>query len=166
MLCQNCNQNNATVHYTKIINGEVDELHLCEECSKGIDDFDASFSFHKLLTGLIDSVQAEPIERQDDDIKCKFCGLGYREFKKTGRFGCPDCYNSFKSRLIPLLNGIHGHNTHIGKVPKRANQEIVKRREIDRLRNELDILVREEAFEKAAVLRDRIRELEGQLGRE
>ncbi|HHV38678.1 MAG TPA: hypothetical protein GXX70_04175 [Tepidimicrobium sp.] len=165
MLCQNCNQKNATVHYTKIINGEVDELHLCDECAKGIDDFDTSFSFHKLLTGLIDSVQTEAMERQDSDIKCSFCGLGYREFKKTGRFGCANCYNSFKGKLIPLLKGIHGHNTHVGKVPKRANQDIIRRREIDRLREELDLLVAREAFEEAAVLRDKIKELEDQLDR-
>ncbi|NLJ98635.1 MAG: hypothetical protein GX320_05115 [Tissierellia bacterium] len=165
MLCQRCNKKDATVHYTKIINGKADELHLCDECAMGNNEFDTSFSFHKLLTGLIDSVQAEPMEKRDKDIECHFCGLGYREFKQTGRFGCANCYDTFKAKLIPLLRGIHGHNAHIGKVPKRANQDIVKRREIDKLRDELDVLIAREAFEEAAVLRDRIKELEDQLGR-
>jgi protein arginine kinase activator len=33
MLCQNCNEKEATVQLTKIVNGEKTELHLCEDCA-------------------------------------------------------------------------------------------------------------------------------------
>jgi protein arginine kinase activator len=165
MLCESCNKNQATIHYTKIINGKVSELHLCEECAKENNEFefDATFSFHKLLTSLIDNIQSETMERDGEDIVCDFCGTSYSKFKQTGKFGCPKCYNSFKSKLPPLFKGIHGHNEHIGKVPKRGNQNIVKKREITRLREELEELVSVEAFEKAAVVRDKINELEKEL---
>lgn len=163
MLCQNCNKNDATVHYTKIINGNVDKLHLCDECALNIHEFDTSFSLHNLLTGLIDNTQTESIDKKEDDIKCSFCGLKYNEFKESGRFGCTNCYNAFKARLTPLLKGIHGHDTHIGKVPSGANNNIVREREIDKLRKELDILVNREAFEEAAILRDKIKELEEEM---
>lgn len=164
MLCQKCNKKDATIHYTKIINGEADELHLCDECAMGDHEFDTSFSFHKLLTGLIDNVQSVPLKEKDEDIKCNFCGLAYNEFRQTGRLGCANCYKTFESKLIPLLKGIHGNNEHMGKVPKRANQDIVKKREIDKLRDRLDLLIVREAFEEAAILRDKINELEDQLG--
>ena len=40
MLCENCKENEATVKYTQIINGDKKEMHLCEECSHklGIDN--------------------------------------------------------------------------------------------------------------------------------
>ncbi len=87
----------------------------------------------------------------------QFCGSSYSKFKQTGKFGCPECYNSFKSKLSPLFKGIHGHNEHIGKVPERGNQAVVKKREITKLREELEELVAIEAFEKAAVVRDKIK---------
>lgn len=165
MLCQVCNKNNATVHYTKIINGEVEELHLCDECAmnKNEFEFDTSFSFHKLLTGLIDSIQKESVKKDVDDIVCSFCGLSYSKFRETGKFGCIHCYDTFKTKLIPLFRGIHGHNEHLGKIPKRANKTIAKHREISKLREKLEDLVHKEAFEEAAVLRDKIKELENNL---
>lgn len=165
MLCQVCNKRPATVHYTKIINGEMEELHLCEECAlvnKEL-EFDTTFSFHKLLTGLIDSLQGEPIKEDVFNTTCPNCGLSYSEFKQTGKFGCPKCYNTFKVKLHPLFKGIHGHDKHIGKIPKEANQAIVTKKEIGRLKEELEKLVAREAFEEAAIVRDKINELEKKL---
>ena len=72
MLCQICNKRAATVHYTKIVNGEMEELHLCEECALVNQEleFDTTFSFHKLLTGLIDSLQSEPIKEETFNTTC------------------------------------------------------------------------------------------------
>ena len=164
MLCESCNKNQATIHYTKIINGKVSELHLCEECAKSNNEWeiDGAFSFHKLLTSLIDNIQSETMEKEED-IVCDFCGTSYTKFKQTGKFGCPQCYDSFKGKLSPLFKGIHGHNEHMGKVPEKGNQLIVKKREIAKLRKELDELVSVEAFEKAAIVRDKINELEREL---
>jgi protein arginine kinase activator len=164
MLCQVCNKNNATVHYTKIINGEIEELHLCDKCAMNNNEFefDSTFSFHKLLTGLIDILQGGTV-KEEDDIICSSCGLSYSKFKQTGKFGCPHCYDNFKTKLLPLFKGIHGHSEHIGKIPKRANKNIIKRKEIGKLRKELDELVNKEAFEKAALVRDKIKQLENEL---
>ena len=162
MLCQVCNKNNATVHYTKITNGEVEELHLCDKCAMNNNEFefDTCFSIHKLLTGLIDSIQEEPVKEDIDNTICPFCGLSYSKFRETGKFGCINCYDTFKTKLIPLFRGIHGRGEHLGKIPKRANKTVAKQREVSKLREKLDDLVHREAFEEAAVLRDKIKELE------
>lgn len=34
MLCQECNKRPATLHFTKIVNGEKTEFHICETCAK------------------------------------------------------------------------------------------------------------------------------------
>lgn len=166
MLCQRCNDRESTIHYTKIINGEIEELHLCDECAMDNEEmeFDPTFSFHKLLTGLIDSVQEGQVKSErEEDLTCSFCGLTYSEFKRRGKFGCSNCYETFEKNLYPLLKGIHGGSEHIGKVPSRANKNIIRRKKIMELRNQLEKLVSEEAFEEAAVLRDKINELEEDL---
>lgn len=162
MLCQRCNKNEATVHYTKIINGNIEELHLCDECAMNNKefDFDSTFSFHKLLSGLLDNIQGETPYKKEKTLKCPFCGMDYTHFKKTGKFGCAQCYETFKPNLNPIFKSIHGHDRHIGKVPARANIQAAKMKEIQRLREQLKELVAKEEFEEAAKLRDRIKELE------
>ncbi len=48
MLCPECGKRPATIHYTKIVNGEKSEFHLCEVCAqeKGehMPGFDNGFS--------------------------------------------------------------------------------------------------------------------------
>ena len=64
---QECNQRPATLHFTKIINGEKTEFHICERCAqeKGnlfMDDGGSSFSINNLLAGLfnIESNMQQP----------------------------------------------------------------------------------------------------------
>ncbi|WP_193364675.1 UvrB/UvrC motif-containing protein, partial [Limnohabitans sp. Rim47] len=77
-----------------------------------------------------------------------------------GRFGCSECYNEFDFRLDQLLRRIHGSARHTGKIPERKGKTILIKKKIKELRNELERAVAKEEFERAAELRDRIRELE------
>ncbi|WP_077368883.1 UvrB/UvrC motif-containing protein [Anaerosalibacter sp. Marseille-P3206] len=165
MLCEDCGKNEATMHFTKILNGDVTELHLCEECSKKYKEFefDTSFSFHKFLTGLIDNLQGGPVKVDYSDLRCEVCGMSYSKFKQVGKFGCPHCYESFKSKLIPILREVHGDDNHVGKIPKRAGGVIGLKKEINKLKDELNELVETEKFEEAAVVRDRIKALQSQM---
>lgn len=163
MLCQSCGEKDASIHFTKIINGNIEEKHLCDICAKkGNDlDFDMPFSFHKLFTGLIDSIQEDhPVTK---DISCPECGLTYNKFLETGKFGCSTCFKAFPEDVASLLKGIHGHDHHTGKIPLRANSKILHQREIDLLRNQLDQSIAMEDFEKAALLRDEIKKLREKL---
>ncbi|MDI3533739.1 MAG: protein arginine kinase activator [Thermosediminibacterales bacterium] len=168
MLCTNCKKRPATVHYTKIVNGEKTEMHLCQVCAKEISDFqfnfEPNFSIHNLLAGLLNSM-AEPtvgIDYQRNE-HCPSCGMSFNEFSQIGRFGCNECYSAFEGRIEPILKRIHGSSVHTGKVPRRAGGELKVKREIDLLKAELDRVVKLEEYEKAAEIRDKIRELEKQL---
>ena len=163
MLCQSCSENNASIHFTKIINGNIEEKHLCDSCAKkGNDlDFDLPFSFHKLFTGLIDSIQEDQTETKD--VSCSKCGLTYKKFLETGKFGCSNCFNTFPEDVDSLLKGIHGHDHHTGKIPLRGNNKIIQQREIDLLRKELEQSIIKEEFENAALLRDKIKMIKEKL---
>lgn len=168
MLCQNCEQNEANVHITRIINGEKTEVFLCEECAEEKGQFSLeseAFSFQNLLSGILNPDVSSSVSREAA-LKCENCGLKYVEFSETGILGCAECYDQFSERLEPLIKRIQGSSQHEGKVPKRKGGDLRLRNKLNHLREELDQVIAEENFEKAAELRDQIYELEDRLGSE
>lgn len=170
MICPECGKRPATLHYTKIVNGNKTEFHLCEVCAheKGeyMPGFDSSFSIHQLLSGLLfdsPSGDAHGTSYQPQTLRCRTCGLTYNQFSKIGRFGCGDCYSTFRDRLEPLLRRVHGHTTHRGKIPARAKGELRIRRQLEKLKELMAQKVKAEEFEEAARLRDQIRALQERL---
>ena len=163
MFCQDCGKKPATVHFTKIIDGKVTEIHLCEECAKYNEEFESSFSVHKFLTELIDYTYDEDMSvKQAEEIKCDKCGMTYAKFKQTGKLGCDHCYKVFEDKLRSVIKNIQGHNMHVGKIPEKSGEIIKIRKEINKLKDELTIMVKKEEFEEAAKIRDEIKELEKQ----
>ncbi len=163
MKCQICNKNNATIHFTKIINGHVEERHLCESCAKENHeiefDFNLTFPFQKIFTGLIEPVK-EDVEVKD--ITCR-CGLSHRKLLETGRFGCAYCYDTFKDDIESLIKGIHGHNRHEGKIPNGIGDKIINKKIMESLKQELQEAILLENYEQAAIIRDEINELKIQI---
>lgn len=161
MLCDVCGKNNATVHLTEIVDEQMAELHLCEGCAKQkSEQMEQQFGLSDLLAGMAEFVKPAQ-EKEDAFLKCKRCGLTYVDFKKIGRLGCSECYNTFRKYLIPLLKRIHGSSQHFGKSPSRQGKAAVKKgADLESLRSKLQTAIETEAFEEAARLRDQIRELE------
>ncbi|MGB9886916.1 MAG: UvrB/UvrC motif-containing protein [Moorellales bacterium] len=172
MLCEDCGQRPATVHITKLVNNQKSEYHLCEECARRRNEGweflgfgDPGFSLEKFLAGLLAQEpgwSSGPGVGVGGALRCRRCGLSYEQFREMGRLGCDECYRSFGEQLVPLLRRLHGSAQHVGKAPKRTAGRLGLVREIERLRLELQELVAKEEFEKAAQVRDRIRELERQ----
>ena len=92
-------------------------------------------------------------------IKCSNCGVSSAEFRKSGFLGCARCYEKFADSLPEILKRIHGSVRHKGKVPCNADKA-VKAKRLEHLRKELDACLRDERFENAARLRDRMKRLE------
>lgn len=162
MLCQYCNMNDATIHFTKIVNGSVEEKHLCDSCAKSNNDFNFEFPFpfHELFTGLLETTnQSAAGQELFKNINCPRCGLDYMKFMETGKFGCPKCYEVFTDEIDILLKNIHGHSRHIGKIPSRSEEGILQKREIENLKVELNVKIKTEKFEEAAVIRDKIKKI-------
>jgi len=165
MICQNCKVKEATVNITRFVGGKKEELHLCRDCAEkllGSGDFlSFDFSLPDLLGTLLKPSFPLWEESKHPSLKCPNCGLTYEGFQEIGKLGCFECYKTFKGKLIPLLRRIHGNTKHGGKIPLRANEELARLKELERLREELNEAIKREEYERAAQLRDRIRELEG-----
>ncbi len=115
---------------------------------------------------------------------CPTCGSNPIDIEQAGRFGCPTCYKSFKQDIESMLMRHHGSIQHVGKVPKawKARQEAganeSKETTVDRaiatikrhvavpmdarikiLEEKMAICVKAEDYERAAVIRDVIKEI-------
>src|SRR5699024_716233 len=157
MLCQECKRNPATVHMTKIVNNKKTEMHLCENCASEKEDFNwfAPFSINNLLTSFLDPAKVTMAKGQTAaPIKCQVCGMDYRQFKRTGKLGCSNCYKAFNNELYPVIKRIQGGSRHTGKIPYGQKSRIRANQEIENLKNRLQECVTNEAFEEAAELRD------------
>lgn len=135
-----------------------------------------------LFSGLFGGY-ALPATHQPRTKRCPLCGLRFSDIVNDGKVGCPMCYKTFAEELEPTLSGIHGSAVHRGRRPMKLRKasakdaEAVKSTaeaeteipvaeekapdELTQLRAELKKAIAEEAFEKAAELRDRIKGLEG-----
>jgi protein arginine kinase activator len=165
MLCQDCNQNESTVHLTQIINNKKLVLNLCKDCAekRGFHSpFEhMPFPLAELVTGMVGSktTSHKGGRKSTKTKKCPGCGMTFEDFGKSGRLGCGQCYHTFRVEMTDLLRKIHGSPKHRGK-GMAAEPEMVKpMKEETRLRDELKKAIENEDFEKAATLRDQIRSM-------
>src|SRR6185436_4103440 len=119
MTCDICGKKKATVHLTEIVDEQMSEMHLCEECARNKSaQMEQQFGLGDLLAGLSDTAKSPTAKTEEKNaLVCSSCGLNYEDFRKFGRLGCGECYTSFKEQLSGLLRKIHGSNRHLGKAP-------------------------------------------------
>lgn len=168
MLCEKCNENEATIHFTEVINGVKSEHHLCAECAKetelGFSLLDSEFPFASLIKGILGTkdklsdAQVNPLTQ----VICPNCGMNFEEFGKEGRFGCFECYNVFGPLIVDKIKTIQGSAKHNGKkydakVKKIALKPKTKKESIQSLQEQLKKAIEIEDYDQAASLRDEIK---------
>lgn len=171
MLCEICQEREATIIYTEVINGVKNEHSLCSECAKDM-DFGEELPFAELLSGILSAYAVESEKREDtmDQVICPTCKMSYRDFIRQGVFGCEDCYNVFEPLIEDNIKKIQGNNIHTGKKPRynsgldmeKNKKEAVKEgtaEQIMILKEKLQEALTAEDYEEAARLRDEIRAL-------
>ena len=161
MLCDSCKERDAVVHLTQIVENAVTQLHLCEKCAaeRGVE---TTIAMPKHPLGdFLQALQLQTSTGQADATRCDFCGATMRDFRATGRLGCPRCYTAFHASLRELLRRVHGSARRVGRAYEPpAPSEFERKTELDVLRDRLRRAIELEQFEVAAELRDKIRVLE------
>ncbi len=159
MKCDLC-ERPAVVHEVTVRNGAKKEVHLCEEhaTAAGI-ALPGQQPLNQLLTSFVVGKAAR--SGSAGRRTCRTCRASFMAFKQTGLLGCPDCYEAFEEQLGPMIERAqNGGVSHAGKCPKRGGASIDRTLHIQRLFRELEDAVAAEQYERAAELRDRLRELE------
>lgn len=172
MMCDNCGKREATVRYSENINGVKRNLNLCHECSEklGINEisFNIPLGISDFFGGFFDNFTSDefaPLLEQTKTLKCNNCGFTFEDIVNTGKFGCGECYETFESRIEPLMKELQGSTKHEGRIGKnkenikneeKVNKKIEKNNELESLKEELRKAIKEERYEDAAKLRDEI----------
>lgn len=153
MLCNNCGKKEATVRYEENVNGDKKKINLCKECSDKLGIFNMNFMDNMLLS-FFDEPVSVGIGKVKETI-CPKCGYSFSDYTSTGLLGCDRCYDTFEAKLEPILYKLHGKPQHIKGKTKNSKPK----NKIEELREELDNAIKDEEYEKAAKLRDEIRNL-------
>ena len=175
MLCQKCKKNNATIHYRENINGKVTEYSLCADCAAELErdgvikfenpfsDFmrDGIFDFSSMLPSFFTSLNHAL--GSGESKRCPVCGSTFDDIARSGRIGCPQCYETFADELAATVNQLHGTSKPQGRIPKRFGEKQNREAEINALKEEQKKAIEAQEFEKAAELRDKIKALEAEV---
>lgn len=170
--CERCNKYQANVHIVKVFDGMKKELNICEKCAKELGEFNLNsildventFSLN-ILSGLVEyfnNNQQSSIVKINDS-ECPKCKTTYAEFKNTGFLGCDECYKQFIKILAIFIKRVQSGSNHIGKIPSRCCEDVIKRKEISELKDKLQKAILSEEYEKAAEIRDCIRKIQKEI---
>lgn len=113
MICQNCGAREATVLVQTVINNHITKTALCADCAARLE------SEHP-LDALMAAMQGLSMRARSHPTRCATCRMSFAHFKESGRFGCPNCYEYFRTQVEDLLPRVHaGAYQHRGKTPGR-----------------------------------------------
>lgn len=169
MQCEKCHIRSATVHLRDDTCGRDAVLNLCLPCAtKALGQDLAGGDVAQLIGELIAKTSPAASTARADSPRvavdpsrcCPSCGLTATEFAHVGRLGCPACYLAFAEDVEALLLATHRGTEHHGGRPEPAGvSEGGRSAEREVLQVELEQAVAEEAFERAAQIRDALRRL-------
>jgi len=154
MKCDLCGKNESSYHSLTIRNNELVELHICSDCrrrKKRDEPIDVDDNGYRFLEGLLQSEKNG--KSGEPGLVCPVCRTTYREVKRIGLVGCANCYELFGGVITKEK---HKNGFFFRKKPREEYSDLY----LGELRKRLYEAVKLEEFEKAAELRDKIRQCE------
>lgn len=180
--CSICGKNEAVIFVKIAVNGMTEERGLCSECAinhleemdtiQGLDMFDGKIvSIIKDLGELLGAIETNiktytahlKSENENDKtaLKCPNCGFSYDNFKTTGYVGCQYCYDTFGEYIQEFVFELERDSIHHGKRPPMHDKIHKLQNQIALLRNKLDLHIRNEEYEKAKQIKNKLDSLIG-----
>ncbi len=130
----------AASAYSLISDGEERKIFLCPAC------------YHKMFA-------AQEGREEKDKKVCPSCGTSPEDYRRTGLWGCPDCYRVFREELLSTLRSVQGKLRHEGKRPlaPTTDLKLVLRR--IRLKEQLEQAIRDKNYAYADELTEELSKL-------
>lgn len=150
------------------------DLALCKKCAKEKGVFDprklmlAEHLFPSEISGEVEAfikkmLESSYMEEAEEEVlsslpdmltECPACHYTLESYRQTGLLGCPECYKAFSPELMPMA-------TETPAPRKAVEQEYLDTPalELGRLEVLMHDAIRNENYEEAAQLRDRIKKL-------
>ena len=107
MDCDICGKK-AKVHLTQLVGGQIKKITLCDDCAKekGVTD-PTGFALAEMLLGKTPGkvVPAAPAVA-GSGRRCPSCGFTLEDLRRIRRFGCAECYTTFRDDVNQMLRGM------------------------------------------------------------
>lgn len=164
MKCKFCDEE-ATIYYTQIVEGQMKKICLCVSCAQqqGIMNPEDFTMADILMEGLPQQKMMTTTVKSTE--QCERCGFTLKDLKKVGRLGCSHCYETFRGEILPMLEKMHKGMVHVGRAPEGMLNVKLVQKKLEDSHQSLKQAIAEEKFEKAANLRDEIKQIEVELQR-
>lgn len=146
MMCQRCEEREATVVITTVSGQNQQVTQLCQACANVVSG----------AGGVAITIQKMTEGNRATTVACPSCGKSFAEFRKSGLFGCEACYEAFETHLEPLFRRVQGATEHEENQSSEVSVEAAV--SVEALKKALQEAVKNEAFEEAAALRDQLRQ--------
>jgi len=152
VICQVCKKNEATICMVKMTNNKKDTVYICSTCASQMEN-KLIGSINQLLNPMFETFfkAGNTIEIDNNQI-CPTCGQTRREWYESNTLNCKDCAQFIDTEV-----------THNGKIPKNNKEELYVINLIKEKESHLKKLVAEEKYEEAAIIRDEIKDLKGDI---
>ena len=141
MFCDRCGSSGANIHIVRMVDGRKVEEILCRECAKAFVPFDGTEKMMKMafsVGGIAD------IQDALKDLLFPVLPELFSDSAGEESVPCPICGK-------PMSSKIKEHEECCDKISDAAPKD-----ELEALKAEMDAAVREERYEKAAEIRDKI----------
>ncbi|MCD8804235.1 UvrB/UvrC motif-containing protein [Staphylococcus warneri] len=175
MLCENCHLNEAEVKLTVKSKDGVQEKWVCSTCAQGDnpwthqeqssyhhqDDIEEAFVVKQILQHLATKhgINFQEMVFQEEK-RCPTCHMTLKDIAHVGKFGCSNCYATFKDDILDIVRRVQGGQyEHVGKVPQSSYHKLALKKKIEEKKQFLQQLIDEQDFEQAAIVRDEIKSL-------
>ena len=157
MKCTNCGENDAYYHYKYNINGKITEAHLCPDCARKLEGTGELKELNDAFAE-VDSMFDDFDRMMQNMWSTPFMG---RRLSPFGSYYMP-------SMVMPRIGTTQRTATNETAETKTETKterdgidpELSRKREINALREEMKAAAEREDYEKAAELRDKIKNLE------
>jgi protein arginine kinase activator len=169
-LCDKCGKAEAVTTFQQTVKGEKTSMKLCEGCAK---DSMPLASVLGMFSGLANSVGLAS-NKGENPVVCQKCGTTSLEFQSQGYVGCSECYTAFSSIIDKMaiiepeeddsdIFDVSDDESKPAEPVKPSEPPVVvdeKEYVITQLKEKLESVVECENYEEAAVIRDKIAEME------
>src|SRR5699024_5029321 len=88
------------------------------------------------------------------------CQMTLKDIAHGGKFGCADCYATFKDDIVDIVRRVQGGQIeYTGRTPRASHRKLALKKQVEEKTNYLYQLIEEQNLEEAAVGRDEIKAL-------
>lgn len=176
MVCEICKKKDAIFFIKEVVFGKERQLALCEDCAMKHKEtiMPSNMQIEKLIKSLLDFTgeetksTPEKAPKKHKNKRCPVCGSTYDEVILGSTIGCAKCYDTFRSDIDEIVDSISKDISYKGDNKKSTKTSKTKKtNDIDKdvllrdYKKDLNDAIKNEDFEKAAMLRDEIKKLEG-----